>query len=398
MRKVTCQQPARLVVGSDAFMECVPYLEEAHARRVVVIAGSTTARLAAPLIDAARARGIDVTLWSEIAGEPTIDVFDRALAAARTVDADTIVGFGGGSALDAAKLVAGLFDDARPVRDVFGIGRVGRRRVRLVCVPTTAGTGSEVSPNAILLDDGARSKHAVISPFLVADAAFVDPVLARDLPPDVTATTGIDALTHCIEAFANRHAHPMVDEWALAGIRLIGANLVRAIRDGHDSEAREALALGSLYGGLCLGPVNTAAVHALAYPIGGMFGIGHGLSIALMLPHVLEFNVVADPSRYAIVAAALGVEPRRTAFETARAGVERCRALIQACGLPLGLASVNIPKTAIPQMVASALTVKRLLDNNPRSVTEADAAAVYEAAFDSDLTSLALESNLENKY
>jgi len=385
----------RLVVGSDAVTECAPYLEEAQARRVVVIAGATTGRLAAPLVEAARARGIDVTLWSEIAGEPTIDVFDRALAAARAVDADTIVGFGGGSALDAAKLVAGLFDDARPVRDVFGIGTIARRRVRLVCIPTTAGTGSEVSPNAILLDDRARSKHAVISPFLVPDAAFVDPVLARDLPPAVTATTGIDALTHCIEAFANRRAHPMVDDWALAGIRLIGANLMRAIRDGHDSEAREALALGSLYGGLCLGPVNTAAVHALAYPIGGMFGIGHGLSIALMLPHVLDFNVAADPPRYATVAAALGVEPRRTAFDTARAGVDRCRALIQGCGLPRGLASVHIPKAAIPQMVASALTVKRLLDNNPRSVNAGDATAVYEAAYDADVSYPAMESVLE---
>lgn len=383
MRRVTCRQPARLVVGSNALSECAPCLEEADARRVVVISGSTTGRLAAPLVEAARTRGIGVTLWSEIAGEPTVDTFDRALAAARAVEADTIIGLGGGSALDAAKLVAGLFDDARSVRDIFGIGTIGRRRVRLVCVPTTAGTGSEVSPNAILLDDRTGSKHAVISPFLVPDAAFVDPVLARDLPPGVTATTGIDALTHCIEAFANRCAHPMVDEWALAGIRLIGANLVRAVRDGHDSEAREALALGSLYGGLCLGPVNTAAVHALAYPIGGKFGIGHGLSIALLLTHVLEFTMTADPARYAMVAVALGVEPRRTALETARAGVERCRALIQACGLPRGLASVGIARTAIPEMVTSALAVRRLLDNNLRSVTEADATALYEAAYDS---------------
>ncbi len=188
----------------------------------------------------------------------------------------------------------------------------------LVCLPTTAGTGAEVSPNAILLDEADELKKGVVSPHLVPDAAFVDPLLTISVPPAVTAATGLDALTHCIEAYANKFAHPIVDIYALQGIKLISANLVRAVRNGGDIEARAALSLGSLYGGLCLGPVNTAAVHALAYPLGGRFHIAHGVSNALLLPHVLRFNFSAAPERYAEISAALGVARNGSALTTAR--------------------------------------------------------------------------------
>ena len=219
-----------------------------------------------------------------------------------------------------------MLDETRNVRELFGIGTLGPRRARLVLMPTTAGTGSEVSPNAILLDEERQAKLAVISPHLVPDASFVDPALARDLPAAMTAATGIDALTHCIEAYANKRAHPMVDDWALAGIRLIAGHLERACRDGHDLAARGALALGSLYGGMCLGPVNTAAVHALAYPLGGMFHVGHGLGNALMLPAVLRCNLPAAPARYAAIAVALGAaSPSEARFNPTGAGARRNR-------------------------------------------------------------------------
>ena len=202
------------------------------------------------------------------------------------------------------------------------------RELPLVCLPTTAGTGAEVSPNAILLDEADELKKGVVSPHLVPDAAFVDPLLTISVPPAVTAATGLDALTHCIEAYANKFAHPIVDTYALQGIRLISANLVRAVRNGNDIEARAALALGSLYGGLCLGPVNTAAVHALAYPLGGRFHIAHGVSNALLLPHVLRFNFSAAPERYAEIAVALGVARNGSDLGTAEQGVEFLSQLI----------------------------------------------------------------------
>jgi alcohol dehydrogenase len=385
MDVVACIQPRRLAVGSGALEACAPYLLDQRAARVAVISGPRTGTLAAPFVDALRLRGVDTRLWNGIGGEPTIEAFERALADARAFRADTIVGIGGGSALDVAKLIAGMLDETRPVRELFGIGTLPPRHARLVLMPTTAGTGSEVSPNAILLDEERRLKLAVISPHLVPDATFVDPALARDLPAAMTAATGIDALTHCIEAYANKRAHPMVDDWALAGIRLIAGHLERACRDGHDLAAREALALGSLYGGLCLGPVNTAAVHALAYPLGGMFHVGHGLSNALMLPHVLRCNLPAAPGRYAAIAVALGAaSPSDAASDPSAAGaagIDALAALSRACHLPSGLGAISIPRTAIPHLADSALTVRRLLDNNPRDLTRDDIIAIYEQAF-----------------
>jgi alcohol dehydrogenase class IV len=290
------------------------------------------------------------------------------------------VGVGGGSALDVAKLVAALHDSGDPIESAFGIGNLKGRRTRLVCMPTTSGTGSETSPNAILLDEDSKLKRAVVSPHLVADSAYVDPELTLTVPPEVTAYTGMDALTHCIEAYANVNAHPMIDLFALEGMGLIAANLRTAYEDGANLAAREAMALGSLYGGLCLGPVNTGAVHALAYPLGGEFHVAHGLSNAVLLPHVLEYNIPAMPDRYAQVARALGAEGgSRT--ELARRGLEVVRELMRDCHMPLTLSEIGIPREAIPAMAESALTVTRLLKNNPRELAMSDAIEIYQGAY-----------------
>jgi alcohol dehydrogenase class IV len=280
-----------------------------------------------------------------------------------------------------AKLVAALHDQPGPVHRYFGINLLPPRRTALFCLPTTAGTGSEVSPNAILLDEADQLKKGVISPWLVPDAAYVDPRFTLSAPPGVTAATGIDAMVHCIEAYANRFAHPLVDLYALEGIRLISTHLVRAVRQGDDLEARSAVALGSLYGGLCLGPVNTAAVHALAYPLGGEFHLAHGLSNALLLAPVLRFNLPAAPRRYAEIALALGAAPGADDFATAECGVARIEALCDACGLPRRLATCGVPAAAIPRMAAAAMSVTRLLKNNLRELTAAEAEQIYRAAY-----------------
>jgi alcohol dehydrogenase class IV len=375
MRLVTLLQPNKLVLGCGALAECKRDLMERRFRRILLVTAPPIAKLAAPLAELP-----GVVVYDRIDREPTFAMFEQLLAEAQKVRPEAVVGLGGGSVLDVAKLVAALADGRQQIGDVLGIGRLAGRSAFLACLPTTSGTGSEVSPNAILLDTTDRLKKAVISPHLVPDASYMDPELAVGMPPAVTASSGMDALTHCIECYANRAAHPAVDLYALEGIRLIGASLERAVVHGEDLSAREAMMRASLYGGLCLGPVNTGGVHALAYPLGGEFEIPHGVSNAVLLPYVLEFNLPAMPERYAEIAVALGVPRLADPVATARAGIERIRQLIRACGLPATLSELGVPESAIPRMVESAMTVTRLLKNNPREITPEDAERIYRSA------------------
>lgn len=381
MNIVTLLQPPRIGIGDGCVRQCVDLFAERGLPRVLLV--STTPVLAelGELILALERAGVQVVRAQPVDTEPTIALFESVLQTARAERVSGVLAIGGGSALDVGKLVAALMHQPQNVRDVFGIDLLRGRGLFLVCVPTTAGTGSEVSPNAILLDEEAQLKKGVISRHLVPDAAFLDAELTRSVPPNVTASTGFDALTHCIEAYANRAGHPALDHLALEGIRLISAHLARAVRDGNDLEARGRLLLGSFYGGLCLGPVNTAAVHALAYPLGGRFRVAHGVSNAVLLPHVLRFNLPAAPERYADIAVALGVAPGRSPLATAERGLERLVVLARECGLPERLAHLGVPREALPEMARAAITVTRLLRNNPRPVSEQDAVAIYEAAY-----------------
>jgi alcohol dehydrogenase class IV len=380
MNPITLLQPPRLVFGNGCAPQCAEMLAQRGVKRVLLVSSTPVLPTLGAIRVALEAAQVAVVSAPAVDREPTRALFESILAAARSAQVDGVLGIGGGSAIDVAKLVAALIGGAQSVGEVFGINLLRGRSLPLVCLPTTAGTGAEVSPNAILLDEADELKKGVVSPHLVPDAAYVDPLLTLSVPPAVTAATGLDALTHCIEAYANKFAHPVVDTFALQGIRLISAHLVRAVRQGDDVEARAALSLGSLYGGLCLGPVNTAAVHALAYPLGGRFHIAHGVSNALLLPHVLRFNFSAAPGRYADIAVALGVARGSSDLATAEAGVERLFRLSSDCGVPQRLSDVQIPRAAIPGLAKSAMQVTRLLKNNLRPLTEADAAGIYEAA------------------
>jgi alcohol dehydrogenase class IV len=381
MRTVTLLQPNKIVFGQGCATQCAEDMSALGLERAFIVTSPPIVGLAEPLAGALREEGAAVSIYADIATEPSIAAFETTLEAARAFKPDAVIGLGGGSAIDVAKLVAALYDGKQKVRDVFGIGQVAGRALYMASLPTTAGTGSEVTPIAILGDEDEQLKKGIVSPHLVPDAAYVDPNLTLSLPPSVTASTGVDALTHCIEAFANRFAHPTVDLYATQGIRLISANVVRAVEYGDDIEARTSMALGSLYGGLCLAPVNTAAVHALAYPLGGEFHVPHGVSNSVLLPHVLRFNLPAAPERYAQVALALGLEPGGSDLETAERGLERLFELSQACGIPAGMSDLGVPEEAIPHMAEAAMKVTRLLNNNLREVTVTDAEAIYRAAY-----------------
>jgi alcohol dehydrogenase len=381
MNIITLLQPPRLVFGNGCAAQCVEWLVHRGAQRVLLVTSSPVLNTIASLLDTFAQAGLTVVPSSPVDTEPTVAMFQAALEATQREKIDAVLGVGGGSPMDVAKLIAAMHQSPQRVADVFGINLLKSRGIFLVCLPTTSGTGSEVSPNAILLDETDNLKKGVVSPHLVPDAAFVDPLLTLSVPPAVTAATGLDALTHCIEAFANKFAHPVVDLYAREGIRLISPNLRRAVRDGSDVTARANLALGSLFGGLCLGPVNTAAVHALAYPLGGEFHIAHGVSNALLLPHVIRFNLPAAPALYAEVAVALGIERNQSDNVTAERGAERLFELARECGVPLRLSELNVPREAIPRMAKAAMKVTRLLKNNLRPVSEADAIQIYEAAY-----------------
>ncbi|HEX2851732.1 MAG TPA: iron-containing alcohol dehydrogenase [Opitutaceae bacterium] len=382
LRPITLLQPSRIIFGAGCAPEAVASFARDGHKRIFLITSPSVLTHAESFAAALRGGGIAVEIVTGVPPEPTTACCEQLRARARVFAPDLVLGIGGGSVLDVAKLVAALHDRPEPVSTFYGVNVLAGpgRHTALACVPTTAGTGSEVSPNALLFDETAVAKKAVISPALVPDVAIVDPQLMLSLPPALTATTGIDALTHCLEAYTNRAAHPTVDLYALEGVRLIGANLARAVANGSDLEARTAVALGSLYGGLCLGPVNTAAVHALAYPLGGEFHMAHGLSIALLLPHVVRFNASASPTRHAALAQALGISASTEAGAVAQLP-DRLEQLLSSCRIPRGLSAHGIPRNALPRMAQSALQVTRLLKNNPREVTHDDAIRIYESAY-----------------
>jgi alcohol dehydrogenase len=381
MNPITLFQPPRVVFGNGCAADCVELFAQRDAKRVLLVTSRSVRPQISFLVAALKKSGCEVVEGKFAPPEPTRKFFETALRAARAEKIDAVLGIGGGSALDVAKLIAAFARSRQKIGDAFGVNRLPARELFLVCLPTTAGTGSEVSPIAVLLDEAEELKKGVVSPHLVPDAAFIDPLLTLSVPPAVTAATGLDALTHCIEAFANKFAHPVTDHYALRGIKLIFENLLPAVRDGKNAEARAALALGSYYGGLCLGPVNTAAVHALSYPLGGKFHIAHGVANALLLPEVLRFNLPAAPGRYAEISTALGVRRNGAVLAAAEQGVEFLAQLSRDCGVPQKLSDLKIPRAAIPAMARAALQVQRLLKNNLRPVTEADAVNIYEATF-----------------
>jgi alcohol dehydrogenase class IV len=379
MNQIVFHQPAKLVFGEGSMDRFVQDIQISGKKRLFILTVPFLKEAVNNRLQALVEKGIACQLNASLNTEPGFEDFYSLKREAEDFCPDAVVGIGGGSVLDLAKLLAALIHSDQTLPEVVGIGLLKNRNLYLACLPTTAGTGSEVSPNAILLDEQDGMKKGIISPFLVPDAAYIDPLLTVGLPAAITAATGMDALAHCLEAYTNRFAHPMADLYALEGIRLISRNLVKACAD--DLQARSAVALGSLYGGMCLGPVNTTAVHALSYPLGSEFKIAHGLANALLLPDVMEYNLVAAPERFENVALALGARQKSSAIETAREGVSMVRELMLECNLPAKLSAIGIPETAISEMAASAVKIQRLMKNNIREISVDDAIGIYKKAY-----------------
>ena len=382
MNLITLQQPSRIVLGEGAADR---FAEEflAHGfRKLFLMTAPPIRPLIEGIVAKIEASGAEIRIYDRITAEPALDEVVAIIDEARSFGVDSVAGIGGGSVLDAAKIVACFARSEQQVADCFGTGLIKQRGLWCACLPTTSGTGSEVSPNAILLDRAEKLKKGIVSPYLLADAAYIDPLLTLTVPAKITAETGMDALSHCIESFTNRHAHPVVDRYALTGIELIAKNLERAVKDGSDREARAALSLGSYYGGLCLAPVNTAAVHALSYPLGGEYHISHGLANAILLPPVMRFNLSSDIAKHAAIARAVGVDCTGLSDEEAAAkGVEAVADLARRCGIPSTLTELGIGREKVESLADAAMKVTRLLVNNPREVTREDAIAIYNELY-----------------
>lgn len=328
-----------------------------------------------------REAGIAVQVYADVQADPPEAVVLAAVAQAQLFHVELVIGLGGGSSMDVAKLIAVLAPGHQQLTEMYGIGKVEGNRLPLVQLPTTAGTGSEVT-NISIVTTGATSKMGVVAPQLYADLAILDASLTLGLPPAITAATGIDAMVHAIEAYTSVHLkNPLSDILAQQALALLSQNLVSVCRNGQDLAARQAMLLGATLAGQAFSNAPVAAVHALAYPIGGMFHVPHGLSNALVLPHVLRFNLGHAAPLYAQLAAI--VAPHATGSEEARAQalIDAMQELAAQTGIVRTLREVGIAESDLDNLAEAAMLQTRLLGNNPRTVTVEDARAIYAAAW-----------------
>lgn len=325
-----------------------------------------------------------VVVFDAIEADPSLETLMNAVEMGRTQGVTGVLGLGGGSSMDVAKMVALLLGSGEDLNDAWGVGNAKGPRLPLVLVPTTAGTGSEVTPVSIITV-GAEEKRGVSSPILLPDVAILDPELTVGLPPAITAATGIDAMVHAIEAYTSRNANnnPMSKMLAVQALDLLGANIERAVSHGDDLDARGAMLLGSMLAGMAFANSPVAAVHALAYPIGGIFHIPHGLSNALILAQVMRFNAPDCGVEYAELAPHIfpDIDTKQGAQAVCAEFIEQLSDLTVRVGLPPRLRDVGIPEDACERMAKDAMVQTRLLVNNPREVSEVDALNIYRSAW-----------------
>lgn len=349
---------------------------------IVTDAGLIKAGLIDGALASLAAAGIAATVFSDVLADPPESSVQAAVETARVAGADGVIGFGGGSSLDTAKLVALLVKTPQALPEIYGIGLAKGPRLPLIQVPTTAGTGSEVTPISILTTP-THEKKGVVSPLLYPDVALLDSLLTLGLPPAVTAMTGVDAMVHAIEAYTTRlKKNPLSDALALKALQLLYANLPAAVGDGKDPVVREAMLVGSLFAGMAFANAPVGAVHALAYPLGGHYHLPHGLSNSLVLLPVLEFNLPAAQAMYAELGRALMPELMTSDdAAAARAFVDAIRARVAAMPYAQTLQAAGVAEGDLPMLARDAMNVQRLLVNNPREVGYDDALVIYRQAY-----------------
>lgn len=386
MKNFIFQTVPVLHFGEGCLAELPSQIAALRASRPMIVTdkGIVNAGLIAPVEQTLRAAGLEVAIFDEVVADPPEAIVLQAIEAAKSAGVDIVIGLGGGSSLDTAKVVAALaVDGAQPLADIYGIGLLDRKGLPTILIPTTSGTGSEVTAISILTT-GETTKAGIISPHLVADVALLDPALTLGLPANVTAATGIDAMVHAVESYTSRNGkNPVSDMLAIEALKLLTAHIETACSDGSNMVAREAMLRGSMLAGQAFANSPVGAIHALAYPLGGIYHIPHGLSNALVMPYVMQYNLEAAAPLYAELADALNIPRGSENSSEARAQqlIDFLEALAVSVKAPRKLRDIGIARDATTELAEAAMLQTRLLDNNPREVTLADAQRIYDAAW-----------------
>ncbi len=382
-KKFTVTQPTEIHFGVGLIETLADVVQKYNGTKVLLVADPNLqevgllAKITAPL-DKSK---VDYVVFDHIDPEPGLRLADEGCALALKEKCDAVVGVGGGSAMDVAKAVAILMTNGGKAVDYLGLGLIKKLGVPKIMVPTTAGTGAEVTFTAVFINEETGSKGGMNGDPLYPDAAILDPALTVTLPPHVTAAPGIDAFVHAMEAFTSTQSQPISDMYALEAMELISGNIHKAYANGDNLEARSAMMMGSLLGGKALATAGVGLVHAMAYPLGGMFGIPHGLANAVLMPFVVNYNLIGDPEKYARVADIMGYDVTKMSIrEAATTAVEAVYNMNQDVNIPTSLAALDIPADKIPEMAEIALTVTRPVENNPRKPSLEDVISIYEIA------------------
>lgn len=373
--RIVCEQGSSAQLGS--------YAKALGASHVFIVtdhflhdSGITTR-----MLESMDAEQLTYTLYTDVVADPPEASVEAAITAAQAAGADCVIGFGGGSSMDTAKLVALLVKTPQNIADIYGINLAKGPRLPLIQVPTTAGTGSEVTAIAILTTPN-DEKKGVVSDLLYPDLAVLDSRLTLGLPGAITAATGIDAMVHAIEAYTSRHKkNPLSDVLALQALKLLHDNIRIVLADGKNADAREAMLLGSLLAGMAFANAPVAAVHALAYPLGGHYHLPHGLTNALVLAPVLAFNQFAASTHYAQLERHLDAQASADDETASKAFIDRMTQLVSEMPFSQRLSAHGVPEDDLPMLATDAMAVQRLLINNPRDVSYDDALAIYRSVY-----------------
>ena len=367
--------PTRIQFGRGVALTLAEPLHQVGAKKVLVVTdpGVIKAGLVAPLEEKLRQAKIPYEIYDQVVPDPGVAEVQRAYERAKEAGADSFVAIGGGSSIDTAKMAAVLLANGGTVLDYIGIDKVPKMAAPVIAIPTTAGTGAELTINSVIADPGQHKKLVIISPNATALFALEDPELTVGLPPFLTAITGMDTLVHAIESFTSKNSYRMTELLALEAIRDAAWALPRAVKDGKDIDAREAMMRAVVTASLAFSNTRLGNVHAMALPLGGWCHVAHGTAVAVLLPHVMEFNRSAAPDRYATVAEALGAK------KDPKAAVDHIFRLNETIGIPMHLGPLGVDQGAIPSMAKDAMLSGNILVN-PRTTTQPDIEALYTAA------------------
>ena len=370
----------RVNAGPGSIDSLKEVVADFNARNVLIISdkGVAGAGLIARPQALVEEAGASVSIIDDTPPEPSVEQVESILAAAQGTAWDLVIGIGGGSAMDVAKIVAVMLNNDVKLRDLLNKAPIPRRGIPTVMVPTTAGTGSEATPNSIILVPEDELKVGIVSPKLMPDCVILDPQMTLGLPPSITASTGMDALCHAIECYTSKKGNPFSEMIALKAIRLISRSIREAFKNGKNLDARHDMLLGAFYGGMCIATSSTTAVHALAYPLGGKYRIAHGISNAILLPYVMQFNAVGNEAKFRDIAEAMGIDIARLSdAEATQAFIAALFAFNHDLEIPADLKRWNITEADLETLVEGAAKVTRLLDNNPRPMNKDDIRAIY---------------------